>query len=100
MLQLHAVLLKIEKLEPRPPYTTPANLLTVFDEAGGDVFTLTATEDAAAVLETAEPRAEIVLTLRPTEINLKAATNGALSGRAYRLRAIGAEIQSEGGRNR
>lgn len=90
-----------DAIPPSGNFTTPTQLVTVFVEEADEVFKLTATEEAAAVLASAQKTpCPVVLEVRPRSISLAELTNGARKGRAYKLRIVGAQLpdQAKGGR--
>lgn len=99
MLQLHGLLLSPpDELPPSEGFNTPTQLLTVFAESAGEVFKLTATEEAAAALADAKTPCPVVLEVRATSLSLAEISGGARKGRAYKLRVLRAAL-AQGGRS-
>ncbi len=66
MLELRGLLLSPPgELPPSGNFTTPTQLVSVFDESAGEVFKLTATDEAAAALADAKTPCPVALASIP-----------------------------------
>lgn len=62
----------------------------MLSEDTGDVFQILATDEAADALAAAKTPCQVTVDLRASVVRLADLTQGAVKGRAYRLRAISA----------
>ncbi len=96
MLALHGLLLKTpEQLPPSGGFTTGTWLLTILEEEAGEVFRLTATDEAAEAMAKADTPCRAVFTVRPRSVSLSQLTNGSTKGTAFKLRVLTAHLASE-----
>ena len=80
------------ELPPRGEFTQPAKLLSILDEESGEVFQVLGSEAAAEALGGVETPCHVSVGLRASLVRLADVSNGATKGRAYRLRAVSAEV--------
>jgi hypothetical protein len=73
-------------LAPRGDFTTPARLVTILDDDSGGVFSLMATDEAAAALDLAGTPCRVAVELRATPVDLAALSSGTRRGCAWKLR--------------